>query len=474
MLFHLPARRQLFHEDLLLVRVRPSSAPFASLSLPALPTLTSPGFSALAFLERAGQIRRVVPLDEPERGGPLPAADQPHVARLALGVRPEGAAGPLVGARLIETQPGTDLRQLQLTLAQDPHFESISRVPVRYLVARARPAAPRPPVAAAVPPAADTMWNLRKIRWAEARGQGLDRADTLHVAVLDTGIDRGHPDLPGDQITYTYSYTGVPTSPSESDFVGHGTHVSGTIRALINNGLGINGICDCRLSVYKIFGDSTEYFDELGYFSYYVDPVLYRKALASCLASDVQVINLSIGGGGEPDPTEAALFQGLVQAGKAVVAAMGNESSSEPSFPAAIPGVIAVGASALDDSVADFSNSGSHIALCAPGVGIWSTLPTYPGQLGYRPIFGRGGSLVPGSPIRRETDYDAWPGTSMATPHVTAAAALAIQKYGTMAVADLRALLMNAVDKPAGMNGQDFTPSFGSGRLNLVKLALGT
>jgi subtilisin family serine protease len=348
----------------------------------------------------------------------------------------------------------------------------VSRVPIRYILARTRRGAARGQrvVAAAAPPGANTLWNLKKIRWAEARGLGLYSAAGVHVAVLDTGVDRAHSDLPHD-ITYTYSYPGAGPSPTEQDLVGHGTHVSGIIRAMINNDLGINGLCDCRLSVYKIFGDTTEYAEELGYFTYYVDPILYRKALAACVAADVQVINLSIGGPGEPDHVELALFQSLQQSGKAVVAAMGNESSSEPSYPAAVAGVIAVGATGLDDTKADFSNTGSHIALSAPGVAIWSTLPTYPGQLGFRPVSGTGGGLVPGSPISRETDYDAWPGTSMATPHVVGAAALAIQKHGTMAPADLKTLLMKAVDQVPSMGGQEFTPEYGAGRLNLVKLA---
>src|SRR5262249_23257145 len=140
-------------------------------------------------------------------------------------------------------------------------------------------------------------------------------------------------------------------------------------------------------------------------------------------------------------------------------------------YPAAIPGVIAVGASTADDSAADFSNFGSHIALCAPGKAIWSTLPTYAGQDGFRAVTGPDGNPRPGAPIPRETDYDAWDGTSMATPHVTAAAAGALgQKGGPIPPADLKDLLMKAVDQVPGMQGQTFTPDYGTGRLNLRKL----
>jgi subtilisin family serine protease len=156
--------------------------------------------------------------------------------------------------------------------------------------------------------------------------------------------------------------------------------------------------------------------------------------------------------------------------GTLVVAAMGNDNTAQKSYPAAIPGVIAVGGTNINDARATFSNYGAHITLCAPGVGIWSTLPRYPGQTGFWPAAGPGGSPVPGAPIPRETDYDAWDGTSMATPHVTAAVALALAKHGTMSPTAMRDLLKKAVDKVAGMGGEDFTPYYGAGRLNLASL----
>jgi subtilisin family serine protease len=76
-----------------------------------------------------------------------------------------------------------------------------------------------------------------------------------------------------------------------------------------------------------------------------------------------------------------------------------------------------------------------------------------------------------GQPIPRETDYDAWDGTSMATPHVTAAAACAVGQAGTTVTpADLKALLLKATDKVPDMGGQTFTPEYGAGRLNLLQL----
>lgn len=199
---------------------------------------------------------------------------------------------------------------------------------------------------------------------------------------------------------------------------------------------------------------------------------MYRRALADCLEQGVEVINLSIGGPGKPDPQEQDLFNLLLANGTTIVAAMGNERQfgSPTSFPAAIPGVIAVGATSLNDRVARFSNRGNHISLGAPGVAIWSTLPTYPGQLGFEAVPGPGGLPLEGKPLRRETDYDAWDGTSMASPHVAAAAALLVANRGKMSPAAVRTQLMQTADRVAGMQGRDVHPDYGAGRLNLLRL----
>src|SRR5690606_35946880 len=108
------------------------------------------------------------------------------------------------------------------------------------------------------------------------------------------------------------------------------------------------------------------------------------------------------------DPTEEILIRAAIDSGMVVVAAMGNEfrAGNAPSYPAALPDVIAVGASTEIDRRASFSNTGPHITLVAPGENILSTVPTYASELA------------------ESTDYDAWPGTSMATPFVAATAAL--------------------------------------------------
>jgi subtilisin family serine protease len=88
----------------------------------------------------------------------------------------------------------------------------------------------------------------------------------------------------------------------------------------------------------------------------------------------VNVINLSIGGTAYPDAVELSLFNQLIAAGTTICAAIGNERQLGIPilYPAAIPGVIAVGATALNDRVVEFSNRDGHIAISTPGKAIWS------------------------------------------------------------------------------------------------------
>jgi subtilisin family serine protease len=379
---------------------------------------------------------------------------------------------------LLELERDADATELQVALADDPHVEFVSRVPVRYLLARRRSPAPRAgtprgATIAAVPPPATTMWNLAKIRWAEARGtSGYREPTAIRVAVLDTGIDRQHPDL-GQRVTsYTHQHPDIPDASGERDIIGHGTHVAGTIGAVTGNALGINGLCQCQLHIWKIFDDIADFDQFSRRFVYFVDPVMYLRALADCVEQQMDVVNLSIGGGGEPDHQEQLLFESLLANGTTVVAAMGNERQfgSPTSFPAAIPGVIAVGATTLNDSVANFSNRGNHIAVAAPGVAIWSTLPTQPGQSGFDAVIGPDGRPREGKPEERETDYDAWDGTSMASPHVAAAAAMLLANRGTMEPSAVRARLQATADRVPAMGGAAFHPDYGAGRLNLLRL----
>lgn len=455
----------LYHSDMLLVKVRAGAAPaIAAAEAGIVDNEGAPGLTSLAMYERAGMIKRLVPLARPAaaraRESVAASAVMAGIATVSASLL-EDAPGANAGVSIVELSPETSMAELQMALAHDAAIEFVSRVPARYL------AVPDPSTeSAAVPPVGAELWNLKKIGWAQARQRGMVSAAGVRIAVLDTGLDPDHPDLP-PSLKYVHDYGSPGMGVSHRDIVGHGTHVTGTICALVNNQIGINGICESTPACYKIFGDDVKYLAAQQRYTFVVDPILYRAALADCLEERVQVVNLSIAGYGEPDPQERVLFQALMDRGCTVVAAMGNDSTSRPSYPAAIPGVVAVGATSYDDRRAPFSNTGGHIALSAPGVGIWSTLPTYPGHTGNFVTMTPQGMPSVGLPIARETHYAAWQGTSMAAPHVAAAAALLISHGGLSSSDDVRAHLVRAVDRVPSMGTQSFSPEYGTGRLNL-------
>ncbi|UQN08023.1 S8 family serine peptidase [Deinococcus sp. QL22] len=415
------------------------------------------GLAALSFYERAGLISQVVPLSANTN------YMQSAVATTMAAATNQVAGDDLGGVSIVQLTQDQEANQLHRILSSDPNVAYISRVPTRYLLAKATG------IVGGIPPAPTRMWNLNRIGW-EPKIVDVNEAKKIRVGVFDTGVDVTHPDLMKGIARYTVAYPDLPGNASEQDIVGHGTHVTGTIGAGINDDVGINGICRSQLLVWKIFNDTPTYLPRGNVFWYLVDPLLYRRALNDCLqGSLVDVLNLSIGGPQPPDQLEHALYTKLLESGVTIVAAMGNErqQGSPISYPAAIPGVIAVGATGLNDTVASFSNAGNHITLCAPGVAIWSTVPTYPGQVGYQALPGPGGAAR-GRSIARETNYAAFNGTSMAAPHVSAAVALLLAK-GTKP-ADVLELLKTTADPVPGMRGQTWHPDYGAGRLNLRRL----
>ncbi|HMA82260.1 MAG TPA: S8 family serine peptidase, partial [Candidatus Binatia bacterium] len=293
--------------------------------------------------------------------------------------------------------------------------------------------------AGAADPLVNRQWGLRAIRWFDA--SPLPDASNVKVAVLDTGIDAMHPDLAGRFAAYNHD------GSSATDIIGHGTHVAGIIAANPNNHIGIAGISTPALHIWKIFGDQPASDGED-----YVDEVFYQRALNAARNASVRVVNLSIGGGAR-SRTEELLFRRLMQSGAVIVAAMGNEfeEGNPVEYPGAYPGVVAVGAIDEANRRAPFSNTGRHIDLSAPGVNILSTLP------------------MKTSRARKKVDtkYNAWDGTSMATPHVTAAAALIIARHPDWTPVQVADHLRATAAKLPEMGGKDRTRELGAGLLNL-------
>jgi serine protease len=297
-------------------------------------------------------------------------------------------------------------------------------------------------------------------------------SSNVTVAVIDTGVDFSHPDLGGSMATSTLMWANSgencgSTDPAIScaqrsngvdddadgyvddwrgwDFVNrdnnpqddndHGSHVSGTIGGIGDNGVGVAGV-NWRVKVMALkFLDSTG----SGSTADATDAVLYAAAHGA------QVLSNSWGGGGYSQALRDAIAQADTK-GALFVAAAGNDSSdtdATPSYPASydVPNVVAVAATTQSDGLASFSNVGkSSVDLGAPGTNVYSTIP--------------GGR------------YAYFNGTSMATPHVSGTAALAKAAFPDATGVGLKALLMGTVDPAGAASG---TWSRTNGRVNASK-----
>ena len=234
--------------------------------------------------------------------------------------------------------------------------------------------------------------------WRYSRGGG------IKVAVIDTGVAAGHPDLAGRVMAGHEFLGGIDRDRSPMiDDCGHGTHVAGTIAAIPDNGIGIAGAAPrVRILPVRVLSAA----NNCGGWSSDV-----AKGIIWAANHGARVINLSLGGPG-PDSALARAVRYARSKGAVVVAAAGNNHGTctpyrnRTIYPGATTGVI--GVAAIDSALnhACFSNTGSYVDLAGPGVGILSTV------------------TVGGNPYNY--GYASWSGTSMATPHVAAAAALVL------------------------------------------------
>jgi len=274
----------------------------------------------------------------------------------------------------------------------------------------------------------DPMFNLE---WGLATIHAPDAWDaqrgdpSVVVAVIDTGIDLDHPDLAanlgsGQDLVdlkdvppgagFHYEGDVLTRDDVPEDEVGHGTHVAGTIAAVTDNATGVAGVAwDVRLMPVRVLARVVR--DADGFVTGTGTAVDIAAGIRWAVDNGASIINMSLGGYGdtfvERDAVAYAVASNVV-----VVAAMGNDNTSSPMFPAAYPGVLAVGAIDQGEQRASFSNTGSHIGVVGPGVGIRST-------------FLNGG-------------FDDLSGTSMATPHVSGVAALVRSADSSLTAAQVR------------------------------------
>lgn len=214
------------------------------------------------------------------------------------------------------------------------------------------------------------------------------------IAVLDSGVDLTHPELqgnlwrndaecngkPGDDDDKNqliddcngWNFTEAITSENAKDVTdidGHGTHISGIIAAL-NDGTGMVGVTPNALIMpIKVMKDSNSKSDV-------PSSEAFARGIQYAVDNGADVINMSLGW---PRSLETKLLRDAVyyalSNGVAIVAAAGNNNSSEPLFPCAYDGVICVGASTINGKFAGFSNYGGHVDTIAPGEGILGLNP---------------------------------------------------------------------------------------------------
>jgi len=251
----------------------------------------------------------------------------------------------------------------------------------------------------------------------------------VKVAVIDSGVDFKHPDLKS-QVLPPYNAAAPVNTYSPS---GHGTHVAGIIGAAKDNGIGGHGINpNAKILPIDVFNGEEDAYD-----------FVIAQGILYAIEQGADVINMSLG-----LPVDSTLLKEAVQKaidkGITIVAAAGNESTDNYSFPASYEGVIGVGSTNNRNELSYYSNYGPSVDVVAPGEDVYSTF--YDEEKG--------------SSFKEES------GTSMASPVVAGIASLLKSKYPNLKPHEIEAIL-EMTAKDLGKKGYDLT--FGHGLVDPVK-----
>lgn len=284
---------------------------------------------------------------------------------------------------------------------------------------------------------------------------------TVYVGIIDEGVFFNHADLsanfwlnPYDPVdgvdndgngykddTRGWDFAGNNNTVYDGTSDDHGTHVAGTIGGRGGNGTGVAGVCwNVKMISAKFLGASG------GTTANAVKAIDYITDLKTRHGLNIVATNNSWGGGGYSQALADAITRAN-NAGILFIAAAGNNGSNNDTtanYPSnyTMPNVIAVGALTSAGARASFSNYGrTQVDLFAPGAAIWSTVP------------GSGNT----------SSYASYNGTSMATPHVTGAAALYKSVNPTATAAQIKAALLGQTTATSSVSTLCVT----GGRLNV-------
>jgi hypothetical protein len=273
------------------------------------------------------------------------------------------------------------------------------------------------------------QWGPRKIQADWAWNTTTGNASVL-VAVVDTGIDYTHPDLTANYVALGYDWINNDNDPMDDN--GHGTHVAGIIAAKLNNSRGIAGLAQVRIMVEKVL-------DSQGVGSFFT----IAKGIDHAVNAGARIICMSLGSYFYSHEVYMAI-KNAYDKGVLLIAAAGNEAISGTLYPAYHDEVIAVTATDQNDAPASFvewgTNFGTWVELAAPGVDIYSTIPS--------------------------GTYANMSGTSMACPHIVGVAALIWSRFPNMTRDHVRIHLRKTSDD-LGQSGFDIY--YGYGRVNAKK-----
>ncbi|MCB0022055.1 MAG: S8 family serine peptidase [Caldilinea sp.] len=273
---------------------------------------------------------------------------------------------------------------------------------------------------------ASKVYGLNMVEAPRAWDIGSGSGDVV-LAILDTGLNGAHAEF-AERVVPGYDFINEDDDPSDDH--GHGTHVAGIAAAAANNEQGGAGICpQCKIMPVKVLDGGNR-----GTWGTVAAGIYYA------VDNGARVINLSLGASATSRTIQDAVDY-AEEHDVIVVASSGNAASSLPYYPAAIPWVVAVGATTDVDALWAFSNTGDHIDLTAPGYRIYST---------YNDLTVNGG-------------YAYMTGTSMASPYVTGLIGLVAGMDNTLTATEIIDLMTANADD-LGDEGKD--ASFGYGRIN--------